>query len=241
MRLPEWDKFLDETVGYVKFFWDRADIRRELQEHIEDIYDDLVSEGVDEKEAERLAVEYMGDAEEIGRALNKEHNPFLGWVWIATRIAAVFVAVSFAGYLFSFGTGVVRYFYDDNEYVTEAEMLYEVECDEKIKIDHSTITINGAEYYDNGEMVVKYRIYNDIFAKTVDWSFGISAADFTDEKGNKYYGGGGFSSGKSIGSVGFVVIDEFPYDSDMLIMDSDHNGRRLYAEIPLKEAREAAK
>ena len=28
-----------------------------------------------------MAVEYMGDAQEVGKALHAEHSPLLGWIW----------------------------------------------------------------------------------------------------------------------------------------------------------------
>ena len=75
MRSPEWEKYVKDILSHVKFKYDHKYIYSEIMEHMEDLYNNLVNEGIDENEAIKLTVEYMGDSEEIGKALNKEHNP----------------------------------------------------------------------------------------------------------------------------------------------------------------------
>ncbi len=236
MRLPEWEKFLDETVKYVKFPFDRSGIRQELSEHMEDLFEDLVAEGVSVSEAKHLAVEYMGNAEEIGKELNKEHKPFWGWLWLITRVAAVLMAIVVAFEGISFGYSAFSFFFSENEYVSDANLVYEMgDIDTSVKLDHTTITITKLQYYDDGEMVVYYRVFNNPFANAVDWSFGLGTGMFTDEDGNRYYSGGGGSQGNVLGSVGNVKLRDFPADAEMLILDYDLRGRQLYAEFPLEK------
>ncbi len=238
MRFKEWDDFLDMTVKHVKFSFDRGDIRKELSEHMEDMYEDMLSEGVSEDEARHRAVEYMGDAEEIGKELNKEHKPWIGWLWIATRFVAVMLFVAVIGEAASFGVSAFSFIFDDNEYSSDGKLVYEMELDESFRLDDDTVTLEELKYYDNGDMVVKYKRVRDFGSDAVDWSFSLHAASFTDENGTRFLGGGGYSRGSVLGDVGFLTINDFPYESDMLIFDYNYNGRLMYAEIPLYKAKE---
>lgn len=87
------DEFLDDVIQCVKFQWDRHKIREELANHIEDRRDYYTSKGMTEDEAELNAVSTMGDAKEIGEALNKVHKPWIGRLWIATTVLLVCVVM----------------------------------------------------------------------------------------------------------------------------------------------------
>ena len=81
-------------LGYVKFSYDHENIRQELQEHIEDMMDDLCGNGMSEAEAVSLAVINMGNPDDIGKELNKAHNSVLGFMWFISRqIVAVIIAM----------------------------------------------------------------------------------------------------------------------------------------------------
>ena len=71
--------FIDNVCNQIKYKPARKDIAEELQLHIEDIKDNYLCKGYQEKEAEEKAVEQMGKAEEIGKKLNKIHRPQLDW------------------------------------------------------------------------------------------------------------------------------------------------------------------
>ena len=64
MREP-WERYLNDVVSHVRFAFDRRKIRQELAEHMEDLYEDLLSQDIDEKQAAELTVDYMGDSEEM--------------------------------------------------------------------------------------------------------------------------------------------------------------------------------
>ena len=79
--MPErWEQYLNEVVSHVRFVFDRKKIRQELAEHMEDLYADLLSQEIPPEHAAELMVDYMGDSEELGKELNKAHNPVLGYV-----------------------------------------------------------------------------------------------------------------------------------------------------------------
>ena len=95
MREP-WERYLNDVVSHVRFAFDRRKIRQELREHMEDLYEDLLSQDIDEKQAAELTVDYMGDSEELGKELDKAHHPVLGYVWLILGILCIVVAAKTA-------------------------------------------------------------------------------------------------------------------------------------------------
>ena len=65
----------------------------ELRVHYDDHVKDLLRLGRDPALAEERALEAMGDAQEVGRALDKVHKPWLGWLWEASRTLALALTV----------------------------------------------------------------------------------------------------------------------------------------------------
>jgi len=85
--LEEFQKWCKTVTDQVRFRPDRAAIARELQAHYEDHVKDLERIGFDSTLAEERALAAMGDAEQIGRAMNRAHKPWLGWLWTASRLS----------------------------------------------------------------------------------------------------------------------------------------------------------
>ena len=88
-----WADWLTTAVQGIRFGPDREMVRQELNAHIEDktadlrrIFPDLLP-----SEVRELALEQMGDPEEIGRELARIHKPWLGYLWQASRVLLVAV------------------------------------------------------------------------------------------------------------------------------------------------------
>ena len=71
--------FLNTVCQEIKYKPVRNEIAEELKAHIQDIKDDYIQRGTTEQQAEEKAVLQMGNAEEIGKKLNKIHRPKLDW------------------------------------------------------------------------------------------------------------------------------------------------------------------
>ena len=71
--------FLDTVCSQIKYKPARAKVAEELKNHIEEAKEEFVQEGWKLEEAEAKAVSQMGDAEAIGKKLNKIHRPKLDW------------------------------------------------------------------------------------------------------------------------------------------------------------------
>jgi len=236
MPFPDSKEFTDKVLKHVKFKYDHGSIRRELNEHMEDLYDGLLADGIDENEAKKLTLEYMGNADDIGEELNKVHNPLIGHIWLITRVAAIIAIIMIimpaCGYAESFISTQFFTGYDIKH--DDAELIYSIKCDNKTKIDDMNVQLDELLFYDNGELEIRYRTWKDIFSSSIDWSFDISASCIRDEKGNTYYSSGGGSNGGVI-SKHQMFIDGFPEDAEKLIIDYDYNGRKIYFEVPLED------
>lgn len=71
------ETYLDTVCSEIKFRAARKVLRQELEDHIEDRKAEL--EKNDLPDAEAAAIEAMGDAKEIGKALNAIHRPRTEW------------------------------------------------------------------------------------------------------------------------------------------------------------------
>ena len=85
------EEFIEAVCAQVRFTPARKQIADELRAHLEDRAAMLEERGFPPEDAAARAVASMGDPEEIGVALDKEHSPFWGWMAIWTDIARYLV------------------------------------------------------------------------------------------------------------------------------------------------------
>ena len=76
---PAWRGWCVKAVAQVRFKPDHDAILRELDAHLQDRCRDLERIGFDRTLAEQRALTAMGDPEEVGKALDRAHKPWLGW------------------------------------------------------------------------------------------------------------------------------------------------------------------
>ena len=91
--------WFQQVQKYIRFKPDHDAIERELSSHYEDHYQDLRQLGYDETLAEERALRAMGDPEVVGKTLDAVHKPWLGWLWLVSKvlcIAAVSVAITYS-------------------------------------------------------------------------------------------------------------------------------------------------
>lgn len=79
-------EFLENVCEQIKYKPIRNEISEELKNHIEEHKETYMLEGLHEKEAEEKAIKQMGNAEEIGKRLNKIHRPKLDWKLLIVEI-----------------------------------------------------------------------------------------------------------------------------------------------------------
>ena len=104
--MRDFDAWCRTVTDHVRFRPDRAEIAEELAAHYEDHVKDLKRLGYDRALAEQRALGAMGDPEEIGRAMDRIHEPWLGWLWLVSKWALV---VCLLLTVFSIGSDLDRF------------------------------------------------------------------------------------------------------------------------------------
>lgn len=230
MNMHNSDKFINEVISYIKFPFDREDIKKELQNHMQDRMEDFKSRGIDSITAEELTIKSMGDPKEIGLALNKEHNFILGWLYkITNGLVILFLVIT----VFSTGTSLLMTVFSRNpsNRIPKENIVYNIEVDEKVKIDDRVIKFKNIIYEKNGDLSIVYENYDSrLFG--MGWSLGHIGI-IKDNLGNEYFAGSGSSSGGII-TRGVRTISNFPSNADTLIIEYDWYNRYYKVEVPLK-------
>lgn len=143
-----WGKYVSEVLKEVKFKYDHNGIRQELIEHMEELYEDLQAEGMDAPVAEVMTVEYMGDPQEIGKALHAEHSPLLGWIWRISRWAVVIVfLICMFWYGFSAVKGAATGVLAEYKNRVVSPVVYELEIDETVDKFGGKLHFDKIVYY----------------------------------------------------------------------------------------------
>lgn len=93
MAIYKFKCWVEKAVSGIIFPPDKIQVATELYHHLEDHCDALVAQGYSAEDAQRLAVEAMGDAREIAPQLAALHRPFWGYFLRITRILLVILAL----------------------------------------------------------------------------------------------------------------------------------------------------
>jgi len=70
-------EYIDNVCSQIRYKPIRNEIAEELTNHLEECKENYIQDGMKETEAELNAVKQMGDAEKVGKQLNKIHRPKL--------------------------------------------------------------------------------------------------------------------------------------------------------------------
>lgn len=230
MPLLNKEKFLEDVILQVKFKHDRNDIRKELEAHILDKIEYYIEQGYDKDKAEELSVSEMGDAKEIGKELNKQHNPLLGWIWrITNLLLVIFILINiFTTGIYLFSSLFIRNPIRD---IDTSNIAYKIDVNEKVKIDDTVIHFTDVIYHKSGDLSIVYKHYNTRYWGA-GWSLG-AIGEISDNLGNTYFSGGGQSSSGII-TRGIWKVSDFSKEADTLIITYDYYNRYFKIEIPLK-------
>lgn len=113
-------EFLNTVCEQIKYKPIRNSISEELENHIEESKENYIEEGMQEEEAEEKAITQMGNAEIIGKELNKIHRPRLDW-----KLLIILAVLLIFGFVISYiiteneHTEMMQYMKEGvNEYIT---------------------------------------------------------------------------------------------------------------------------
>ena len=155
--------FLDDVCIHINCKTVHKDIREELTQHIVDLQDDYIKQGYDEEKALDSAILAMGNSDEIGIKLNKQHKPQTEWSLLVLTflIAAFGCAIMYAGSHFdrqvvhfyryliyaAIGIGVMLglYFFDYTKLKKYAIPIYVSAMSLLIITSFIGVSVNGAK------------------------------------------------------------------------------------------------
>jgi hypothetical protein len=230
MSLTKVDKFLEDVLSYIKFPFVKDNIKFELESHILEKINYYIEQGYDSEKAEELSINDMGNPKEIGIQLNKEHNPFLGWLLRITNGMVVLFIILSALFIIPI-LGVSLFSKSPIKDIPKENIVYKIDIDEKVKIDDTVIRFTNVVYDKNGDMNIFYECYDTKF-----WGMGWSLdaiGNVMDNLGNTYFSGSGYSSA-GIKSKCRKTVRDFSKEATTLIIDYDYYNRKYRVEIPLK-------
>lgn len=83
------------AVSEIRFPPDKNRVYKELADHMDDRYENLLAEGCDEATAQKRTLEAMGSATEVAAQLGKIHRPFWGYfLQITRRLLVILLAIT---------------------------------------------------------------------------------------------------------------------------------------------------
>ena len=90
--------YLDAVEAQIRWKRARTVAARELETHLEDQQEEFLAEGHPPEEAERLAVEDMGDPVAVGADLDRLHRPRPQWGMLGLTLALLLEICSHVGH-----------------------------------------------------------------------------------------------------------------------------------------------
>ncbi len=253
--------WVERAVKHIRFLPDRFGVRWELQNHMEDRYEALTAGGLDERAAAEQTVAAMGDADEVGRALNRLHSPLLGWAWLLS-CAAVFLALLLCLSHMAFRPETTTEYpmLRDSGAFTETERSVYDKIDQEEHIQTRTrlwesgaagtcgdytFTVPKAALWthtgvDDGryDLYLQFRAARKFWTPHLRWN-AVSAFWFADSLGNRYDDCGGdwypeeyMASARTLGLD--LVLYDFPPDAEWVELHYHREGYDLVLRVDLK-------
>lgn len=216
-------EYLSTVRKQIYFIFDRDSIEKELKEHLEDSILDLIDDGYPKEEAEIQAVSQMGDPVEVGKQLNKEHHPVLGYAWMVSKIILFFLILSMLPLVLHTGYGVIKMatpmVIENSVETIPLNIALDLPTD-YVKIDNICLDKDG-NYY------LTYRSWTKLNYSRANWSIELFYLENSD---TEYLYGGGYQSNVEFGAYGY---QEFTRPENDLLYVVSRNGEKT--EINLKE------
>ena len=232
MEREKFDTYIREVTSHVKFPFDRRAIGQELREHMEDLYEDLLAQDIDEEQAAQLTVDYMGDSEELGKELNEVHHPLWGWIWLVTRWMAGLCVVTLVLW------GIIQGIYFGETYFRQIEhksenVVYTISPVLETQLYGSKVQIEEIRYFDDGTLEYTYHIHQNPWLGGGLGRSGIDAEIYVGEEichGN----GGVFASNSLFYKKGRDWTYNVPPEADKIVFFLGHEKE---IEVSLTEGR----
>ncbi len=180
------EDFLEEVCIHVSCKAVHKDIRDELTNHIYELKDEYANQGQDDEKALDMAIRAMGNCDEIGNRLNRQHKPKTEWSLIGlTAIIAVIggiimyasskfesiQTVSFEKYLLFAGIGIAVlvgiYFFDYTKLKKRSLPIYLISLLSLLFTLFQGASFNGRRFFTIGSISVSSECVTVLFLVAV--------------------------------------------------------------------------
>lgn len=171
------DEFVWQVAKEIRYIFDRQSITQELKDHLSDSIQDLMEEGFSKEDAEFQAVLQMGDPVEVGKQLNREHHPVLGYMCLFFGIVCAVLGLIV---LFNIAAIVKEQMVLSVPYVLEnSTEVYPL--NQKIETDGGIYQFDAICRMEDGEMFLTCRMFEDwLYSRT---GFGMGSLRIKNQSG----------------------------------------------------------
>jgi len=221
-------EFCRQVCSYIKYKRVHYEITQELKNHIEDHQEGLVEAGLNQDEAEKRAVEAMGDPEEIGKELDKQHRPLVEWMLSITNLVTAIGLLYFIGVIMYVGFMGLLSLGSLNYSVEKEDILYTQ------KVGGLTYQLKKMTVTEDNTILIEYSTYGDNLDIILrGWSaFSLRAHD---EDGNMYDQKGSGNAG--IYRRSQIVIEDFDRGEKSIFLKAFSYYGDVEFHIPLQEVK----
>lgn len=217
-------EYIKQVRKEVHFVFDREAIENELQHHLEDSIWDLMEEGFSREEAEVQAVAQMGDPVEVGKELNEEHHPVLGYLWMLSNMLLIVILPFVA---LAIGSGLWGSFQMlTPTKIEESVEMYPIKMD--LEIPTHWVKLDNICVDDYGQHRLTYRAWRKLSYSRAGWS---SDLFYLENDSGSYLPTGVIESNNLLGCYGAKDF-EWPEDG---ILQLKLKGSDEIIEIDLEE------
>ena len=205
-------QYLYAVEKQVNYIFDRKQICKELEDHIDDLMEDLMSEGYSKDEAEVKAVEMMGDAILVGKQLNQIHNPWIGYLLALTRIVIIIIIFILLSSIFPYIKDTVKMLSP----IVSENSINVIEINEEIYLSTHKLIIDNLCATDDNHYILTYRCFRRYdYTRTP-----LPTTAFCIET-NGEFGVGRFREDALFGFYGEETLNKKP-DEIILLLDNNN-------------------
>lgn len=244
--MNSFDAWCKRAVSQIRYKPDQQAVFDELKAHLEDHFEDLLTQGYSIEEAKRLALEAMGSAEEIAPQLGQIHKPFWGYVYSVVKVAAIITSflalflliaasinhfharISIAGFKSLEEEGQGGYYCEPNVSVTCEGYRFRV-AEAAINAEGDTLHLELQTMY--WPWMRECQIYDHIWA--VDSLGNVYSSRWEANYANipKLKWGGGYFTGNL--AVQGLCLTQFDSEAQWVELRYDRDGREIVLHIDL--------
>ncbi|NBG87691.1 permease prefix domain 1-containing protein [Isachenkonia alkalipeptolytica] len=224
--------FIDKVLKEVRFSLVKPEIKKELQDHIEDKKEDFfLKDEMTEEEALKKTIEEMGEPVEIGKSLNEVHHPILGWALVLSKgLAILMVGLT----IFSIYTELHRGdFYGQPAPLDSGKILAEVSIDEEITLDHRTLYFDRAIFQEPDEVIVLMKSTLYTRGPRNHHLFFESVSNVKEEE-NYHYLANPYQTRFFWGKLALTLYGA-DFNAETITLSYDQANRKFEIEIPVPE------